>query len=246
MKLARLDSLPRMDDKFDGGEPDFHYENRQVIVVDDLYDFVANNATDLTDTDENAILSWHQYGPAHLGQFTEFTDWMVLRDIVKVLVTNIAGLDYSGYAVMAANVRAAASHYIPTKVSFPQLITDCGGDVNEAILRVDDYLLKSTEAREVRYAHLVNYVYQCLGTSDALKAEDDVINERLVYKYVERGVGRESIDSVKGLFDWIDATGSYPNGLKQMIIDNVVTIKNGTDLNTFIDSCLAIVRDGNY
>ena len=48
MKLARLDTLQRDDSAFQGGEPDAHYELRQIIVVEDSYDFGANSATDIS------------------------------------------------------------------------------------------------------------------------------------------------------------------------------------------------------
>jgi len=48
MKIARLDTLARQDDIFVGGEPEERYERRQMIVVADDYDFVANDATDIT------------------------------------------------------------------------------------------------------------------------------------------------------------------------------------------------------
>ena len=48
MKIARLDTLSRLDSLFIGGEPDYHYEKRQLLLVDDNYNFTANNATDIT------------------------------------------------------------------------------------------------------------------------------------------------------------------------------------------------------
>jgi len=51
MKIARLDTLARQDDIFFGGEPDTRYKKRQLIVVEDDYDFGANNATDVTNID---------------------------------------------------------------------------------------------------------------------------------------------------------------------------------------------------
>lgn len=51
MKIARLDNLVRQDNLFDGGEPDNRYERRQMVIVQDNYDFVTNNATDITNLD---------------------------------------------------------------------------------------------------------------------------------------------------------------------------------------------------
>ncbi len=48
MKLARLNNLARLDTLFIDGETDEHYDNRMVSVVDDSYDFNANDATELT------------------------------------------------------------------------------------------------------------------------------------------------------------------------------------------------------
>lgn len=56
MKIARLDTLTRQDNLFVGGEPDERYERRQMIVVTDNYDFISNNATDITSINNLTLL----------------------------------------------------------------------------------------------------------------------------------------------------------------------------------------------
>jgi len=59
MKVARLDTLPKQDSLSIGGEPDSRYLKRQLIVVDDDYDFAGNNATDVTSVENlKLMLSW--------------------------------------------------------------------------------------------------------------------------------------------------------------------------------------------
>ncbi len=88
MKIARLDNLPRQDSLFEDGEPDAHYEIRQIIIVVDGYDFGANDATDLTlaTTDperSTAIDNWDEYGSQRFGSITGFDDWEKLREEIK-------------------------------------------------------------------------------------------------------------------------------------------------------------------
>lgn len=251
MKIARLNTLPRMDDVFAEGEPDFRYMKRQIIIVEDDYDFNTNNATDLTDTDENRIINFHLHGINCVGRFTNFMDWMCLRTEIQKGIEALGGIDYASYSGLSSDIRAIGASYLPTKivdhVGFIQLVTDCSGDIGLAAQKINDYLTCSEHARDRRYSELVNYAYQALGKNDGLAAEDAVINEQLAYKFIKRGVGREAQDTVKGLMDWLDATGSYSlTGLKQLIIDNILTIKNGTPLQTFIDNCVGIVDEGKY
>jgi len=59
MKVARLDTLARQDDIFVGGEPEERYKRRQMIVVEDDYDFEANDATDITSVNSlKSMYSW--------------------------------------------------------------------------------------------------------------------------------------------------------------------------------------------
>lgn len=48
MKVAKLNSIEDLDHLYIGGEPEWKKENRSIIVVSDDYDFVSNNATDIT------------------------------------------------------------------------------------------------------------------------------------------------------------------------------------------------------
>ncbi len=77
MKLAKLDELARNDSSFQGGEPNSHYEYRQVIVVADGYDFETNNATDVS-----SVLNWIAYNRKVLNRplaatymQAMFSDW---------------------------------------------------------------------------------------------------------------------------------------------------------------------------
>lgn len=77
MKLARRDQLAKNDADFQGGEPNSHYEYRQVIVVADSYDFVGKNATDIT-----SVSNWIKYNRKVVNRplvvtymQVLFTDW---------------------------------------------------------------------------------------------------------------------------------------------------------------------------
>ena len=73
------------------------------------------------------------------------------------------------------------------------------------------------------------------------------MTDNLRYKYVKRGVVRTSEDGLDGIVDWLESTDSYiADGLKKMIQDAVLTIKDGTDLTVFIDTCVNIVEHGKY
>ena len=56
MKLAKLNNLRKQDELFLDGEPSWRYNRRSIIVVDDSYDFVANDATDIS-----SITNWIIY-----------------------------------------------------------------------------------------------------------------------------------------------------------------------------------------
>jgi len=72
MKIARQDTLPRQDEIFIGGEPDSRYFRRQLLIVEDNYDFSSNNSTDVTNID-NIILV------RDIGM----VDYVTFRDMLK-------------------------------------------------------------------------------------------------------------------------------------------------------------------
>lgn len=73
MKVARLDTLPRQDSLFTGGEPDGRYEKRQLIVVDDDYDFEVNDSTDVTGVENLKLV--HSLGRMN---YMEYRDALIV------------------------------------------------------------------------------------------------------------------------------------------------------------------------
>lgn len=252
MKIARLDTIPRMDNEFQGGEPDAHYLKRQLIVVNDDYDFAGNNATDLTDTDENSVINFNKHGEELVGLYENFKDYMCLRDAIKKSVESLGGGDYSSYAALSAEIRGIAARYVPTKIinnlGFSQLVVDTAS-INNAMSALENYMGNSSTARNTRYAVMVNYAYNTLGKHDGLVAEDEVLQNNLVYKFVQRGRKRQSEEgaNLDGLVDWLESTDNYvSNGLRKNIVDGNLTIKDGTDIDDFIGKCVEIIEDGKY
>lgn len=251
MKIARLDNLPRNNAAFEGGESDAHFETRQIIVVEDDYDFVANNATDLTiatinpnvSADGNRITNFDKY--KHLeGSVDNFRDSLCLKAEIKVGVDNLAGVAYVNYAIIDSYLREIASRHMPNdivdNVNLAQLATDCGG-TEQAHFLLDQYRILSPIAREKRYEEFAEYAYEVLGNTDGLIAEDSVLASNLEHKYVARGVEKRSESGVDGLIDWITTTG-----LKAMIDDATISIKDGTTTVNFIDKCVEIISKGIY
>lgn len=252
MKIARLDTLPRLDSLFEGGETDAHYLSRQLLVVADDYDFVGNSATDLTDTDSNAIDAFYQYGEALVGRFDGFKDWMCLRNQVKLHVENIAGTDYANFGLLTADQKKAALIYVPTKVIDKQGATFYGTECATAGLNAGDliknYLGGAADARAKRYEELVSYAYQQLSTGDGLKAEDEVRANSLKGKFIERGVATTAVDGVDGIDDWIQGINSFTaTGLKAKIDASELSLINPALTSAqFCDQCSAIINDGQY
>lgn len=225
--------------------------NGMCYIVEDDYDFVTNDAKDLSDTPENAIKAFSNYAYSLVGSAMNFKDYMCLRAEIKSAVQSLAGNDYANYATLSADIRDIASIHVPTKildnVGIVQLITDCAGDVNKATTRLADAMKNNDHARKVRYAEMVNYAYQKLGKTDGLSAEEHVLNENLRYKYVNRGVMRTQEDGLDGLVDWLESVDSYvTDGLKKKIEDGNITIKDGTTTADFIARCVDIVENGKY
>jgi len=112
MRVARLDTLPRQDSLFIGGEPEGRFKRRQLIVVDDDYDFVANNATDVTDVStlnfmySISRINYTQYRNC-LISYAEGVDFFSLSDNdKKELAKNFAVSKSDRDTVMSAEDQA--------------------------------------------------------------------------------------------------------------------------------------------
>ena len=89
MKIGRLDNLTRQDNLFEDGEPDYRYEKRQLIIVEDDYNFISNNCTDITSLD-NLHLVYKQ----SLIDYPTYKEWLKEYNIydVDTVSDNIKGV----------------------------------------------------------------------------------------------------------------------------------------------------------
>jgi len=224
-----------------------NYQNNTVVVVASGLDTVTYN--DMS----NDMEAWDKYSQPYIGKVDNFGDWKCLRDTIKALVEGIAGVDYSTYANLTTAQKTIACKYVPTKIidniGFAQLVTD-SGSVTQAKVNLDNYKVKSKEARTKRYGVLVNYVYQRMGKIYGLQAEDVVRANSLHGKYKERGILKKSEDTVDGFDDYLRANNGFTvDGLQARLNDATYTLINdgsGQTIQQFIDACAAIVETGTY
>ena len=67
--------------------------------------------------------NWDRYGKSELGSVVGFKDWMSLRVIIYSLITDICGVDYSGWDALNAEQKIIALTYFPTKIITAQGFT---------------------------------------------------------------------------------------------------------------------------
>jgi len=228
------------------------FAHKLCFIVEDNYDFIGNDAKNLTDTDENIILNMDKYGALMIGSFENFRDYLCCRTEIKEAIGRLAGANWSNYSLLPQDIRTIASRYVPTKIvdnaGIVQLATDCLGDIATMQKRLNDGMVYNGQARSIRYSVMVNYAYSKLGKVDGLTAEDVVLSNNLIHKYVERGRMRQSDEGgLDGLVDWLEGTDNYVvDGLKSQIIAGDLTIKDSTTTEDFITKCVDIVENGRY
>ena len=221
-------------------------------VIDGNYK--SSNVVPATHDDISSIEYWDKFGKFVLGTEVGMKDWMSLRDIIRGLVEAKGGVDYSTYvANLTSEEKAVAAKYVPTKIvdalGYLQLATDSGG-VEQAKNNIKTYLKNSTDARDTRYGEVVSYAYQRLGKNQGLQVEDTVRQNNLRGKYIERGVLKKSEDTVDGFEDYFKSTdGFVASGLLAKLNDNTYTLiddGSGQTKAQFVDTCVGIVKDGQY
>lgn len=225
----------------DSGESTEHY-----FVESDNYSPLGNES-EITD-----IGLCHKYGSLIIGSGFGYMDWKCHRDLMKGLIESKGGPDYSTYVTnLSSEEKEIAAKYVPTKIvgalGFGQLITDSGGS-NEAFAHIDFYLEQASAARYLRYKEVVGYVYKWMGKDQALQAEDDVLNNRLKSKYINRGVLKKIDDSVDGFEDWIQSIdGFVTNGLKKKLeLSTWILISGAPSIPDFCNKITDCIKDGLY
>lgn len=210
---------------------------------------LAGNESEVTD-----IEACHKYGDLLVGSVYGFMDWMCHRDFVKALIESVGGSDYSTYvAGLNAAEKKIASKYVPTKIvdalGYTQLASDAGG-INEAKSAIKEYLALSVQARKIRYNELVSYAYQRLGKNQGLQLEDVIRENNLHEKFKERGVLKKANDSVDGFEDYFlsieDFTGAGVLALLNDSTYELIDDGSGQSNQEFVDSCIAIIKNGQY
>lgn len=195
--------------------------------------------------------NWVNYSIPLISQLIiGFKDILNVRSIVKPLILEIAGFDFSNFDNLNSGQKIIALTYFPTKIISEQgfifFATKAGG-VLQANIYIDNYQDLSQPIRRTRYNELSKFVYGHLWKDDSLKAERLVQLDALDISFIRRGVVFNSEDNIDGLGDWLQSTSGYViTGLKNRILLGEFTIKTGLPLNDFITACVDIIDNGIY
>ena len=173
MKIARLDGLPRQDSLFVGGEPNYHYEKRQLLLVEDSYDFVTNNATDITNI-ENISHYGLEVCKDDLGKHFLMKDyfysektWETCTNIEKDIIIDNA------FYVNFFDVNADTNKVIYLMTTYGMSQNDAISFLIDAYATVQVKLAKSTTSRATSKG-LMSISGKYLSVDDALDLADTV------------------------------------------------------------------------
>jgi hypothetical protein len=195
--------------------------------------------------------NWAKYAVYLVGQFLGLKDYCSLRYEIYTRIQAICGSDYSKWDDLSMEQKGVALVWCNIAIvnarGMEFYISECG-DKNIADTYISDYMNKSNEARKYRYyIALTIYGFACFGKAQALKVESNIRASFLNNTYIERGVMFKSEDGIDGLGDWIQGTNGYSTtGLKPLIVGGQISLANGMNADTFCNTLVAILNDGEY
>jgi len=216
MKIAQLQTVESHDNLFHGGiEPEYRKDRRKHIIVQDNYDFVGNNAIDVS-----AVAQWHNGFKKKWFKI----DYRAFKDHIKAIV------DLVGFGQLPANEqRIAAQYNIGTVVEQRDVATDedelqkwgnrFGKQVSKARTN------RVIEATTVLFKNVKGVVVE-VAPSTFVPALLIIISEmgNLLDMYENRGLVSLAEDGTEGIEDFIvgtTGTSFAGNGLKDKTWDLV-------------------------
>ena len=244
MKLARFNNLTRLDSSFHGGEPEDHYQKRRRIVVDDNYDFVANDATDVTlDLDEVI-----DYG------FLSATDYLQGRHLFQQALNDLT------WANATNDQRDLCIYYYLKEDSVDDatdgvnkvthlITTGQAADAGEARAKIiKEWSCHHLREKEVASARLYSErLYEVLGSYLSIADASDLFMsvESLFLSYETQVIrGTQDGSHVAGLFDYLESTDIY--ALAGLAAKGYIMQNGDPDETNFVIDLMDVLRYGKY
>jgi len=206
--------------------------------------------------DFGSIENWYKYGFSLIGSNFGYRDYQSWRIEIRILVEEIAGVDYSSWDSLNTLEKIIALRLVPTKIIdargfdfFAGNVLSLIGNGDSIMSIINNYLDRSAEARSLRYDSMVKFAYQYLGKNQGLKAELLARQSFTDMVYIERGVLYKSEDDTDGFGDWILSTigtSFEATGLKALLSGGTFVLGGGIDIDTFTSSMIQIVENGMY
>lgn len=227
------------------------YEITYDELISNGNDIILYRNTDFTIFEKELIESSYTDFPHTVGYdylvsvsgITSFVDVMDMRNEIVSRIESIAGTGYTSFSALTQEEKNCAFMYCTNRIKDTQgimfLVVELGGDTTLLSNYMNNFFNMSTNSRSSRYVNLVSYVYENLNKEDALRAEEEIINLGLIYKFKERGIIWNNIDGVNGIGDWLD--GNFRTNLN----NSIYTLTNGSlTIDIFITNCLSIIENG--
>lgn len=194
---------------------------------------------------------WANYAGGLMGEVVGLKDYCSLRYEIYIRIQAICGNDYANWENLSAEQKQVALVWCNIAIVNTRgiifYITQCGGQ-SIADSYIANYLNQSFDARDHRYyVAFTIYGFTYMGKAQGLKAESYARADQLDTTYIDRGVMFKSEDGIDGLGDWILGTNGYTTtGLKPRINAGEFTLLLGMDADTFCNTLVAILNDGEY
>jgi hypothetical protein len=210
MRIARIDNLEREDHLYTDGEPQWRYDRRQIVLVENDYDFETNNTTDVS-----SIENWIKY------DFL-LPDYQCLQKSIR-----LEGLKKGWTNCTTAEKDILIDYYaymdkgdgVNDYRKIVHLITTRGYSTQEAanylINKWHDHFRRFKADCQYRWDETVKIVISYLSMSDSAALFD--ITNSMVTDYLtaaRQGLGYG--DSRPGIMNYVTSTSIFEgNGLRE-------------------------------
>lgn len=168
-------------------------------VVDDSYDFAANDAQDLS-----SIQQWDSLS-IKMGAFWGFRDAKAVQREVKTLVDQITSNDWdTNWDNLTSVEKTIVCKWCTSSVPRTRFV-EVYPDAADRFTLSQALDKRNTAARKKRYQYVRMYLFGKIAKSDILEGLSDAVREGVVETYVQ-GIESKAIDGRESLVDFLKAT----------------------------------------
>lgn len=246
--LVRHNNLPNQDAIFQGGEPSERYEQRRRIIVEDSFDLVANDCTDVT-TNAAEVFTYAKRASRDYLQYKE-----ILRNCIDSVTWANLSDSQKNECIKTYTKESAIDK--PTDDTNKVVHLFATGQVpNGNTAAASAFLVKAFASHhtieiEATRSRIYNEkLYEIVGTYLSIPDASDFFLsvESLFIAYANEAIrGTNDGSVVAGLLDYIESTPgtAYENA---GLASKMYVMQNGdADMTNFISELICVLRHGVY